>query len=170
MLLHLLRTAKPPALSSPWKSYPGTERHFQTGGYILQLCRIHPKYLFFPQEPLLCDAAAVKNIIAALKLQGKGEYRFPNFTQSDLVVKISKHDSRDIPFAQISYISYLYALRVPSEALLLRRAFRNDDLTNFAPLKALALIAIRGNKPNECLAIRFLLRKNLPQGCILSRP
>ena len=48
--------------------------------------------------------------------------------------------------------------------------FRIEDLTNFAPFKDLDFIAIFGDHPGECLVIRLLHRKNLPQGCILSRP
>ena len=145
------------AISKPWATFSNYVGYIRKAG-------------FFSQEPLLYDTAAVKSIIAAPKLEGKGKYRFPNFIQTDTVGEILKHGPRDSPFAKLAYISFLYAIRVPSEALLLRRAYRNDELANFAPMKALALTAIRGEMPNERLAIRFLLRANLPQGCILTRP
>ena len=37
-------------------------------------------------------------------------------------------------------------------------------------MRSPALIALRGPAGHECLAIRFLRRKNLPNGCILPRP
>ena len=126
--------------------------------------------LFLPQEPLAWATDAVKNVIPAHKMHGKGNRRLPNFIRSDIVLQILIRDSRDRSFAQMAYISPLYALRAPSEALLLRRAFRNDELTSFAPMKAPPLVAIRGDKPIQCIFMRLLRRKNLPRGCILSRP
>ena len=61
-------------------------------------------------------------------------------------------------------------MRVPAEALPLRRAVRGENLACFAPKKDEALISIRAGKPNECADIRFLRMKNLPHGRILSRP
>lgn len=111
-------------------------------GYIRKTC-------FFFQEPLACDADSVKNVIPALILKGKVTYRFPNFIRSDIALQIRIRDSRESPFAQLAYISPLYALRAPSEALLLSRDYRNDEPTSFAPMKSLSLVAIRGVNPNE---------------------
>ena len=77
-----------------------------------------------PHEPLLRGTAVVKNIIAAIKLQGGG-YRTPNFIQSDNALRILKRDSLDTPFAQMEYIAFLLGLRVPSEALLLRMGIQD---------------------------------------------
>ena len=132
-------------------------------GYVRKACH-------FLQHPLTWDTAALANIIAALKLQDRGKYVFPNFIRSDLVHRIISHDSRDSPFAQLAYLSFLYALRVPSEAINLMRACKHDDLTGHSPMKERALIGIRGKAPRQCLVIRFSRRKNLPRGCILSRP
>ena len=132
-------------------------------GYVRKAC-------YFLEQPLSWDTAAVKNIVAAIKLLGTGKFRFPNFIRSEFVAKILAKESRDGSFAQLAYISFLYALRVPSEALVLRRSFLDDDLTGFAPIQYKALIGIRGPAGHECLVIRFSRRKNLPNGCILSRP
>ena len=132
-------------------------------GYIRKAC---PP----PHEPLSWDPDAVANTVVVLKPQGAGKYRFPNFIRVDFIVRILIRDSMDSPFAQLAYISFLYAPRVPSEALILRRAFKNDDLTSSAPMQAYFLIALRGEQPNECLVLRLARRKNLSHGCILSRP
>ena len=176
-LLRLLRTQKLPAPSSrnvntgriPIFNPGATSSNYV--GYVRKTC-------FFFQEPPKWGADAVKNMIAALKLQWKGKYRPPppppppppNFIKSDVALRIPIRDSRDIPFAQMAYISFLYALRAPSEALHLRRAFRNDDMARFAPAQASDSVEIRGTKPGECLATLFLRRKNLPNECALSRP
>ena len=132
-------------------------------GYLRKACH-------FSQQPLTWDTAAVRNLVAALKLEGSGKFRFPNFIRSDFIAKITAKETRDGPFAQLSFIAFLYALRVPSEALILRRAFLDDDLTGYAPMRTEALIGLRGPQGHECLVLRFLRRKNLPNGCILSRP
>ena len=63
-------------------------------GYIRKIC-------YFLEESLAWDTAAVKNVIAAQKLLGKGAYRFPNFLRIDMVMKILTRESRDVSFAQL---------------------------------------------------------------------
>ena len=132
-------------------------------GYVRRACR----YL---EIPLSWDTPAVANCVAGLKLQGKGKFRAPNFIRVDSIAKIIALGTRDGVFAQLSFMSFLYALRAPSEALKLRRAYEDDDLAGQAPMKDLALIGTRCETHCECLVIRFARRKNLPSGCILSRP
>ena len=146
------------------------ELHFIPGATFSNYVGYLRKACHFLQNPLTWDTAALANIVAALKLEGKGKYVFPNFIRSDLMQKIIRHDSRDSPFAQLAFLSLLYALRVPPEALNIQRAFKRDDLTGGSPMKERALIGLRGSAPNQCLAIRFSRRKNLPMGCVLSRP
>ena len=121
-------------------------------GYVRKVC-------FFLEEPLSWDAAALRNAVAASKLLGAGAYSFPNFIRSEFAIRILARDSRDSSFAQLCYISFLFALRVPSEALLLRRAFRRGDLTHFPPMKDDSLIALRRKPSNTKLAIRLDRRK-----------
>ena len=111
-----------------------------------------------------------KNVVAALKPVGSGKFRFPNFIRIEFIAKIVAKETRGGPFAQLSFISFLYALRVPSEALISRGAFKDDDLTGYAPMRRKAFIGPRGLMGHECLIIRFERRKNLPNGCILPRP
>ena len=70
----------------------------------------------------------MKNVVAVLKLTAKGKFRLPNFIMSDTAARIIHVETRDGDFAHLEYIDFLYALRAPSEALQLRRAFANDDL------------------------------------------
>ena len=121
-------------------------------------------------QPLSRGKAAVRNGVAALKLSGPGGFRFPNFTRCEFIAKIAAKETRGGTFAHLSFNSFLYALRVPSEALILRRAYKDDDLTGYAPMRSPSLIGLRGLEGNERLVIRFERRKNLPIGCILSRP
>ena len=132
-------------------------------GYVRKACH----YL---EHPLSRGTPAVENVVAALKLEGSGKFRFPNFARSDFIARIAAKETRDGPFAQLSFLAFLYALRVPSEALVMKRAFVDDNLTGHAPMKSGILIGLRGLPGHECLAIRFKRRKNLPYGRILPRP
>ena len=104
------------------------------------------------------------------KLASKGEFRFPNFITSDAAIRIIKHATPSGEFGQLDFVAFLFSLRVPSEALLLRRrAYANDDLEGFQPMRGRALISLRGPANNLCLVLRLATRKNLPLVCILRR-
>ena len=81
------------------------------------------KAFFFPPEPKTWDTAAVSNIADALKLLGKGRYRFPNSNKSVLIFRILLRDARDSPLAQLDYISFLYALRAPIRSFAVEKRF-----------------------------------------------
>ena len=66
-------------------------------GYVRKACH-------FPEHPLSWDSGAVKNTVAAIKLLGTWKFRFPNFIRSEFVAKILAKETRDGPFAQLSYI------------------------------------------------------------------
>ena len=46
---------------------------FLTDGYIRQLRRIHSKSCHYPEHPLSQDTTAVSSVVAALKLEDKGD-------------------------------------------------------------------------------------------------
>ena len=132
-------------------------------GYIRKACH-------FLEQPLSWDTPAIANTVAALKLRAKGRFRFPNFIRSQLIAQILQFETRGAPFAQLAFLSFLFALRVPSETLKIRRAFRGDDLTAFSPINGEALMGIRGPPSGQRLVLKLRSRKNLPNGCIMSRP
>ena len=61
-------------------------------------------------------------------------------------------------------------MRRPSEALRIRRAFRNDELDGFTPMGDQYLLSMRGSAPNFRLVLRLRARENLATGRITSRP
>ena len=132
-------------------------------GYVRKACH----YL---ELPLSRGTPSVKNCVAALKLQAKGKFRFPKFITSEIIAKIIAHGTRDGVIAQLSYLSFQLALRVSSEALILRRDYKNDDFPGQSPMKNTSIIGLLGEPGAEFLAIRFERRKNLPDGCILPSP
>ena len=95
--------------------------------------------------------------------------RFPNFAESPMSVQIINQEPRISEFSHLRCLSSLFALRVPSEALALKRAFDGDELTEFPPFADRELIGLRGPDNDLRLAVRFSHRKNLPKGCIVSR-
>ena len=143
---------------------------FNHGGTYKNYLNYLGKACFYLNSPTTWMTPAVRNISKGLSLLAKSRFRFPNFIDISLLTKIITAETEHSEFAQLSYISFLYALRVPSETLTLVRAFKHDPLDCFSPMKDQALIALRGNKGDERLTLRFSRRKNLPQGCILAMP
>ena len=71
----------------------------------------------------------------------------------------------------ISYIPFLYALRVPSVDPPISRHFRNGDLAGpIRPFLEDPHVGNRWSKRRECLAVRCAWRTDLHRGRILSRP
>ena len=72
-------------------------------------------------------------------------------------------------FALFAFISFLFSLRVPSDALQLRRAFRYDPISDPAGKPEKALIGVRVFKGSDALVIKMDWMGNLEGGCILKR-
>ena len=75
------------------------------------------KVCFFPNEAGACDAPDVRNVAKALKQAGKSNFRFPNFIRTPQVISTLQHEGAMGDFGLLAYAAYLFALRVPSEAL-----------------------------------------------------
>ena len=73
--------------------------------------------------PLNWDTPAVENAVAPVMLVGSGGFCFPNFPRSDFTARVQPKETRDCPFAHIPFVSFLYALRAPSDDLILKMAF-----------------------------------------------
>ena len=128
------------------------------------------KACFYLGEPTDWLSPAVINVIKSLRLTGETNFRFPNFLGSSSVLKIIRHESPQGGFGHLDYLAYLFALRVPSEALPLRRAYSDDALEGFHLQKGKALIGVRGPPGGQRLILKLSSRKNLQGGCILPRP
>ena len=142
---------------------------FRSGGAFSNYVGYLKKACFFLNTSVSWDTPAVRNIVKALKLSAKSNLRFPNFLTSREVGMILEHEQGG-EFGWLAYFAYLFALRVPSEALGVRRAFSNDPLEGFLPLKNELLVGVRGPAGEEKLIFRLASRKHLPAGCILVRP
>ena len=79
-------------------------------GYVKKVC-------FFRNESVAWDTPAVRNVVKALKISGKSNFRFPNFLRIPQAISILHHEGPKAEFGLLAYVAYLFALRVPSEAL-----------------------------------------------------
>ena len=116
------------------------------------------------------DSAIVRSISRGLENSQDRSFAFPNFFFSKDLTALLDHEGPDSPFFQVAYMSYLFSLRVPSEALTMKRAFRDDPLTEFVPQTDKVLIGIRTYEATDLLVVKFAYRKNIRGGCVLFRP
>ena len=110
------------------------------------------------------------NVSRGLRAADKGRFRFPNFIRSELVIRVINFEPMNSRFAQLAFFAYLFALRVPSEALILRRAFEDDILELEAPQLEKELIAAREVGSQTLIKLKLTYRKNLPTGCVMYHP
>ena len=81
-------------------------------------------------QPVRWYTNAAVFIAKGLKLAGKAKYSFPNFIEISSVVKIINFESRKSVLAQIFYLAFLFALRVPSGPLIIRRSYKGMSWTS----------------------------------------
>ena len=116
------------------------------------------------------DTTAVRSVAKGLKSAHRIPFKFPNFIYTQDIFTIVNSIGWQSEFAQIRFISFLFPLRVPSEALLMIRAFSDDPIERFVPQADKVLIGTRSWNGIDCLIIKMSWRKNLTGGCILRRP
>ena len=97
-------------------------------------------------------------------------FRPPNFispTDSPHIVEKHRMNS-DI--GSIFFVIYLFSLRVPSGTFPIRRAFKDDPITEFREQETKILTWRRTYCGQDLLVMKFSYRKNIKYGCILKRP
>ena len=72
-------------------------------------------------------------------------------------------------FGMIAYLSYLFSLSFPSEALQLRAAFTSSKPLKFPPRRDKALIGTVDYEGASALVIKFKYRRNIRGRCVLIR-
>ena len=94
-----------------------------------------------------------------------------NYIWKESLLKIIAREDLSHEFSRLCFISYVFLLRVPSEALPLVRAFPDEDVTaKSRPLDSPALIDLRRVDGTLKLVIKLDSRKNIRGGAVLSRP
>ena len=128
------------------------------------------KVWFFVGSPVTWLSPAVRRVAKGLEKCQDHSFKFPNRVQSRLLLRIIRHETVLIEFAQACCLSFLFAFRAPSGTLRLQRAFRNDGILAFTPQAEKALIGIREDSEGTFSVAKFKWRKNLSQGCAQRRP
>ena len=62
--------------------------------------------------------------------------------------------------ARLAYLSFLFAFRVPSEALLIKRAHKGDEVDLFTPQKAKVPISRMDYEGVPVLVVKLAWRKH----------
>ena len=189
--INLLRTVKSslPSVRSGARSYfrfcdlmarpsfPPTEDTVQLWSATFRTGKTYNQYLAHLQKaclllhsPLGWLTPLIRNLAKGLKNAQDLSFKFPNFIESAALITLIRFVKLDSKNGQLYYLAYLFALRVPSEALRLVRAFKDDRITEFIPQTDKALIGTRTFKGTTVLVIKFAFRKNIRNGCILMRP
>ena len=126
--------------------------------------------LFFPNLTTDRLTPKVRHVANGLKKSQNRSFRFSNFARSPLLTQLIRRESVQSEFAHASFFSFLFAIRVPSESLHLRRANRGDQLIAFSPQPEKALIGTAVVGGGNFLVAKFSWRGNMVGGCILRRP
>ena len=126
--------------------------------------------LFFLRFPTDWLSPCIRHVAKGIKKRQDKSFRFRNFIRSSILVRIIEHESAVSEFAQEAYLSFLFALRVPSETLQLRRAYSADELLSFSPQPDKALIGLANADGEQFLVVKMSWRKNITAGCIMRRP
>ena len=110
-------------------------------------------------------------IIKGLKHARDFTNRFCNFILRDLWVKILRWETIDSEFGRLSYIGFIFALRIQSEAYPSILATDEDDLLNRSPMRYPVLIGLREVSGETKLILKLKKRKqNERKISILMRP
>ena len=159
-------------ISAP--AFPVSERKALLWSAIFNAGRTYGNYLnfirkacFYLSLPTDWYTPAVVNASKGLTAAGKGKFRCPNFIRSEIALKVISAESPPSQFAQLAFCAFLFALRVPSEALISRRAFLGDPLDMSSPQTEKGLISFRFEWGFPKLVLKLAYRKNLPTGCAL---
>ena len=124
----------------------------------------------FIGSPVTWLTPAVRDVARGLKKCQDDSFRFPNFIRSSLLLRIIQQETAAIEFPQSCWMSFLLALRTPSENLKLTRPYRGDEISAFSPQREKSLIGMRTAPDGGFLVAKLKWRKNLACGCILRRP
>ena len=96
--------------------------------------------------------------------------RFSNSITPQILDSLIRAESWESPFARLCYISFLFMLRVPSEALPLIRAPVDELLLSDSSPSSQAVIGLREFQGHTRLVLRLARRKNAPRGFTAMRP
>ena len=127
------------------------------------------KACFLAGSPVDWYTSAVRDVSKGLRLAKKGSFKFPNFIYTQDLFRIINGLGWEDCFSKLAFVSFLFSLRIPSEALCMRQAHDSERLADFVPQGDKVLIGVRVCGGAPCLIVKMSWRKNIPGGCILKR-
>ena len=120
-----------------------------------------------------CSWKSNDTVIAVAKgLRNKpsGKIKFHNSLEPATLNRLVKTETWSSELAQISYIAFLFMLRLPSEALPLKRALPSDRLLCNDISSSPAVIGLREFHGEQRLVIKLAKRKNTRDAFSATRP
>ena len=115
------------------------------------------------------ETKAVYSAVEGIRKDKRGSFKFPNFLFLSDISKLVDFLGRGREFAVLSFISFLFSLRVPSDSLLLRMDHRDDP--NGEPVNQSDKTPIWAGSFMEAdsLVLKMAWWEYLGGGCILKR-
>ena len=120
--------------------------------------------------PLTWITPAVRGVAKGLANAQDISFRFDNFIQKELFIRLIRFELLSSEVGRLFYLSYLFLLRVPSEGLPIQRAAVSDVITTKAPQEGKALLGIRVIGDSPRLVLKLKKRKLNKTGAIMMRP
>ena len=129
-----------------------------------------PKACQLMNLPLTWITPSVRGVAKGLANAQDVSFRFDNFIQKDLLVRLIRAETLSSEIGRLFYLAYLFLLRVPSEGLPIRRASIGDIIVTKSPQSEKALMGIRFIGRSPRLILKLKKRKLNKTGAIMMRP
>ena len=145
------------ALFSPGKTYSIYINH------LVKACHLMGIDISWRTELIFSIAKGLSN-------KPSTKIKFHNSLTPTILDRIIRSESWDSEFARLCYVTYLFMLRLPSEALALYRALPSDKLLTQECCSQKAVIGLREFQGESRLILKLATRKNSRSAFSATRP
>ena len=115
-------------------------------------------------------SAAVQAAINGLAHAPRVRSRFSNILTFADLNRFITHETLQSDFGKLGFMSFLFLLRLQSEALPMRRAYPSDPLLPNAPPSGKSVIGLLSIRGEERLVLKLSSRKCTAEASVLMRP
>ena len=137
------------------------------GNYLAHL----PKACQLLQIPPTWMSCAVRGVAKGLENAQDLSLKFGNYMFKPLSRSLMNHEPLRTECGRLFYLSYVFILRLPSEALPARRAAAGASLLTRHPLPRQSVLGLRSMPDGQqCLVLKLRTRKHVRSGAVLFRP
>ena len=95
---------------------------------------------------------------------------FDNFIFKEIFRALLAHEGLDSEEGKLFYVSFVFLLRVQSEAIPMRRASNSDRILDKSPVEFKSVIGIRDIGGEDRLVLKLKTRKNQKHSSVIMRP